>query len=76
MEDKSQEHLSDVTGEGYSSCCGAGVYEFGDSYMCMDCKEWCDMETEEEDEILPKSNAIHSNDITADGLLPPVTGSE
>ena len=30
-----------------SSCCSAAMYEFGDSYMCADCKEWCDAEEEE-----------------------------
>lgn len=55
MDDKSRELLDDVTGEGSSDCCGAGVYELGDSYICMDCQEYCDMRQDEDEEYVPKA---------------------
>jgi hypothetical protein len=42
--DKQQEPLNDAQEEGSSNCCGAKVY--GD--ICADCKEHCDIVTEEE----------------------------
>jgi hypothetical protein len=40
-----REMVSDVTvsGDVMSSCCYAAMYEFGDSYICLECKEWCDL---------------------------------
>lgn len=32
-----------------SNCCGAAMYEFGENYMCRDCKEWCEAVEPEED---------------------------
>lgn len=46
--EKMRELLSDVTGEGSSNCCGAAVYELGDTYICKDCKEHCEIEKDEE----------------------------
>jgi hypothetical protein len=49
--DKNQEHLSDAMGEGVSNCCGARCYNPSgdpDSAICMDCKEHCSEEQEEE----------------------------
>lgn len=46
--EKMHELLDDVTGEGASNCCGAAVYELGDNFICQDCKEWCDLDKEEE----------------------------
>lgn len=49
--DKAQEHISDVTGEGVSNCCGAKVYSpSGDWAICFDCKEHCDIVEEETEE--------------------------
>lgn len=54
--DKMSELLDDVSGEGSSSCCGSAVYELGESYICKDCKEYCDVEKDEEPakELTPK----------------------
>lgn len=52
--DKARELLNDITGEGGSNCCGRAVYELGDAYICSDCKEWCDIEKDEE----PKDRAF------------------
>lgn len=54
--DKMRELLDDVSGEGSSNCCGAAVYELGESYICKDCKEHCDVEKDEEPvkELTPK----------------------
>lgn len=30
--------------EDLSNCCGSFVYVMGDSYMCDECKEWCDIQ--------------------------------
>lgn len=37
---------------GTSECCGASVYNPGDNEMgiCEQCKEWCSMQYEEEEE--------------------------
>ena len=44
----SMDYPSDYMEHGYvSSCCGAGVIH---SDICMECKEHCDLEDEEEDE--------------------------
>jgi hypothetical protein len=34
-----------------SSCCGASGFEFEDYGICPDCKEHCDFEEEEDDDI-------------------------
>ena len=31
-----------------SNCCGAAMYEFGDNYICCDCKEHCEAVEDEE----------------------------
>lgn len=50
MNDKDYEHLMDAMGgtNEFSSCCSAKVYLLGDSAICTDCKEHCDVVTEEE----------------------------
>lgn len=41
--EKSREYVSDVTATDRSSnCCGSSMYELGDSYICTDCKEYCE----------------------------------
>lgn len=47
--EKAREYVSDVTvkGEFGSNCCGAKMYELGDSYICTDCKEHCEPAKEE-----------------------------
>lgn len=47
-EDKAHEYLSDITAEGGSNCCGASMYEWGDNLICKECKEWCEVEKEDE----------------------------
>lgn len=50
MNDHDIEMLNDAKGEGFSNCCGASVY--GD--ICADCKEHCDVEFEEDEELPPE----------------------
>jgi len=48
--EKAREYVSDVTvTDRSSSCCGSSMYEFGDSYMCTNCKEYCDAVGEDDD---------------------------
>ena len=48
VHDHEREMLADIENhERLSNCCFSWVYEFGDSSMCGDCKEWCDLATEE-----------------------------
>ena len=48
-QEKAREYVSDVTvsGESGSDCCGANMYQLGDSYICTDCKEYCEPAKEE-----------------------------
>mgnify|MGYP001612242841 CR=1 FL=1 len=48
-EDKAREYVSDVmaSDENGSNCCGASMYQFGDDYICTDCKEHCEPAEEE-----------------------------
>ena len=47
--EKARELVADITvsGDFGSNCCGASMYELGDSYLCTDCKEYCEPATEE-----------------------------
>lgn len=49
-DDKQHEHLMDASGDANqsSNCCGAAVYVLGDAAICKDCKEYCDIVTDEE----------------------------
>lgn len=48
MDDSQLEKLNDVIEDELGSdCCGAAVYVLGDSYICTDCKEYCDVSSEE-----------------------------
>lgn len=42
-DEKDQEHIMDVSEDGPSDCCSAAVYHLGDSYICKDCKEYCEV---------------------------------
>lgn len=49
MDDKQHEHLMDAMGssEQSSHCCGAAVYIMGEAAICSDCKEYCDIVTDD-----------------------------
>ena len=48
-EDKIREFINDAVGEGMSSCCGANVWSpSGEWAICTDCKEYCDVIKDEE----------------------------
>lgn len=47
-EDKTGEYLGDIIAAGFSNCCSARVYEFGDAVLCTDCQEWCEIIREAE----------------------------
>ncbi len=36
-----------IESEMSSNCCGSSMYEMGNSYICLRCKEHCDAVTEE-----------------------------
>lgn len=69
--EKAREYVSDITiTDESSSCCGAQMYEFGDSYMCCECREYCDAVSDDEDKAysfaelseMRKSERVFSND--------------
>lgn len=49
--DKDYEHVMDVTATDdlMSNCCGAAMYEFGENFICKECKEWCDAVSSDDD---------------------------
>jgi hypothetical protein len=49
--DRDIELLCEIKGLGVSNCCGAGVIDYQNGYfLCTDCKEYCDIINNEDNE--------------------------
>lgn len=48
-DEKVRELVADITvsGDYGSNCCGASMYELGNTLICTDCKEYCEPAKEE-----------------------------
>lgn len=60
--DKNEEIINDMKSSGVSNCCGASVI----NGVCLDCKEFCDVEYEEEEVVEDLQDIITKDQVDLD----------